>query len=124
MAVAPARAEPRPASKPAPAARRANPRARPRPVARPRVAGGVLWIGLVAALLAGIVALNVAALRLNVEAEELDARASELTARRDTLATELSSAASAGRIESLAVRRFRLERPSETTYIRLGRPRR
>jgi cell division protein FtsL len=93
-------------------------------VARPRVAGGVLWIGLVAVLLAGIVALNVAALRLNVEAEQLDARADELAATRDALATELSSAASAGRIEALAVRRLRLERPAETTYIRLGRPRR
>jgi hypothetical protein len=76
---------------------------------------------VVAALLAGIVALNVAVLRLNVQSEELDAEQEKLAAQRDLLAAELSRAASAGRIEAIAVARLGFERPVETTYVRLGR---
>ena len=62
-----------PSRKPAVPAR-PQPRSRPaaRRQARPRVAGGVLWIVIVATLLAGIVALNVAVLRLNMQVEQLD----------------------------------------------------
>ncbi|HEX2045341.1 MAG TPA: hypothetical protein VHF23_06930 [Gaiellaceae bacterium] len=108
------RTEPRaPRPRPQPRARRAAP--------RPRLAGSVAWIGLVAALLAGIVALNVAVLGLNVEAEKLDARKQELVAARDSLASQLSRAAAAGRIEAIATRKLGFERPAETTYVRLGR---
>jgi cell division protein FtsL len=125
MAVA-ARAQthPRRIAQPAPRAP-ARPRPRPRPQvrARPRVAGGVAWIVVVAALLAGIVALNVAVLRLNVEVEELDRRQDRLVASRDALSSELSSAAAASRIESLAIRRLGLTAPVSTTYLEL-QPRR
>lgn len=117
-----ARAQTRP--KPAPQTRPPRPRPRPqsrRPAARPRLAGSVAWIGLVAVLLAGIVALNVAVLRLNVEAEKLDAEKQELAATRDSLASQLSRAAAAGRIEAIATRKLGLERPAETTYVRLAR---
>src|SRR5918996_1454403 len=117
MAVA-ARAQthPRRIAQPAPRAP-ARPRPRPRPQvrARPRVAGGVAWIVVVAALLAG----NVAVLRLNVEVEELDGRQDRLVARRDALSSELSSAAAASRIESLAIRRLGLTAPVSTTYLEL-----
>jgi cell division protein FtsB len=85
------------------------------------VAGNVVWIIVVAALLAGIVALNVAVLRLNMQAEELDNQRDELIARRDNLEADLSRAAAAGRIEEMAVNRFGLVEPDETTYLPLRR---
>ena len=118
MATAAALAEPRRAPRP-----RVEPRPvqRRRPAARPRVAGNVVWIGVVATLLAGIVALNVAVLRLNMQAEELEAERAQLTARRDTLEADLSRAAAAGRVEAIAVNRIGLAEPAETTYVRLAR---
>ena len=120
MATAAARAEPRRAPRPKP---RPEPRRAPRrrPVARPRVAGSVVWIVVVATLLAGIVALNVAVLRLNMQSEELDIERAELIAKRDGLEAELSQAAAAGRIEAMAVHRYGLTEPVETTYVRLAR---
>jgi hypothetical protein len=118
VATAAARAEPRRAPRPRDEPRRA-PRRRAQP--RPRVAGNVIWIVVVATLLAGIVALNVAVLRLNVQAEELETQRSELMARRDTLEADLSRAAAAGRIEGIAEHTFGLAEPAETTYVRLAR---
>jgi hypothetical protein len=85
------------------------------------VAGNVVWIVIVATLLAGIVALNVAVLRLNVQGEELERERAELMSRRDNLEADLSRAAAAGRIEGIAVRQFGLAEPAETTYVRLAR---
>ena len=120
MATAAARAEPRrtPRPKPRPEPRQAQ---RRRPAARPRVAGSVVWIVIVATLLAGIVALNVAVLRLNMTSEELDIERAELIAKRDGLEAELSRAAAAGRIEAMAVNRYGLTEPVETVYVRLTR---
>jgi hypothetical protein len=119
VATAAARAEPRRAprsrSRPQP---RPAPRRRTQP--RPRIAGNVAWIVVVATLLAGIVALNVAVLRLNVQAEDLAAERAELLSRRDNLEADLSRAAAAGRIEGIA-QRFGLVEPAETTYVRLAR---
>ena len=103
---------PRPEPRPAP---------RRRPAARPRVAGSVVWIVIVATLLAGIVALNVAVLRLNMQSEELDVERAELIAKRDGLEAELSRGAAAGRIEAMAVNRYGLTEPVETAYVRLAR---
>ena len=48
-----------------------QPRPAPRAVKRQRrVAGGVAWIGVVAVLLAGVVAMNVAVLRLNMKLDQ------------------------------------------------------
>jgi cell division protein FtsL len=124
MATATARAQTRRAEPQRRARPAAQPERRPRPVARPRLAGSVLWIGVVAALLAGIVALNVAVLRLNMESERLEERKGKLTEQGDALAAELSSAAAAGRIEAIAVGKLGLERPAETTYLRLLRAKR
>jgi cell division protein FtsB len=88
------------------------------------VAGSVVWIAVVATLLAGIVALNVAVLRLNVQVEELDRTRQELIARRAQLASELSQAAAAGRIEALGRTRLGLVEPTDTTYLRLRRAKR
>ena len=119
MAVAapvPARARPkRAAAHPAPRPAR-RPVRPPRRAARPRVAGGVVWILLVAVLLAGIVAVNVAALRLNLEAQRLDEQKEELFAENAAAASELSSLASAERIEGVA-RGAGLVPPAETRYV-------
>jgi type II secretory pathway component PulJ len=81
----------------------------------------VAWIVVVAVLLAGIVALNVAVLRLNVLSEDLETQQAELVAKREALEAELSRAAAAGRIEAIAVNRYGLAEPAEASYIRLAR---
>jgi cell division protein FtsL len=118
-AAAPAQARPQraaPARAPASRPRRA-PARRARPAARPRVAGGVLWIVLIAALLAGIVAVNVAALRLNLESQRLDTRQDELLTENAAAASKLSSLASASRIEATAVRELGLERAGADSVV-------
>jgi cell division protein FtsL len=113
-----------PQPRPQPARRPARPRTAPRARARPLVAGGVLWIVVVSALLAGIVALNVAVLRLNVEVQRLDAQRDALVSKRDALQTRLATAAAGGRVEKAAVQRLGLVAPASTTYLELKRPRR
>jgi cell division protein FtsL len=126
MATAAARPQPRPRRRPQ---EQPRPRAAPKPAARrrasarPRLAGSVVWILVVAGLLAGIVALNVGVLRLNMEAERVEEQRNELVARRDALSAELSRSAAAGRIEAIALNRLGLVRPDQTTYVRLTRAR-
>jgi cell division protein FtsL len=72
----------------------------------------------VATLLAGIVALNVAALRLNLEVQRLTEQKEELAAGNSASASELSSLAASARIEAMARRKLGLVRPAQTTYVR------
>ena len=102
----------------------AAPRPRARPIARPRLAGGVVWIILVAALLAGIVALNVAALRLNLEVQRLNEEKEDLAIENASGASELSSLAASARIEAMAHRKLGLVAPAETTYVRAAHAKR
>jgi hypothetical protein len=98
---------------------------RPRARAAPRevrVTGGVLWIAFVAALLAGVVATNVAVLRLNMKLDQLGRDRSELRAQNAALSSLLSSAASTPRIQSLAARGGLVQAtPQETHYLTLPR---
>src|SRR5262245_56265819 len=96
-----ARADPSPRRPPRPA--HAEPRTRPLPQGR-RVRVGVLWIVVIGALLAGIVALNVAVLGLTMDSDRLDGRIQELQTRNAELQSDLSSASAAGRIEAAAPR--------------------
>jgi hypothetical protein len=99
-----------------------RPRARPRAVPRRRrVAGGVFWIGVVALLLAGVVALNVAVLRLNMKVDRLGRERADLRAQNASLSVQLSSAASAPRIQGLAAKRLGYVQatPDETSYVTL-----
>ena len=127
MAGAAARAEARPRRAPRTAAprERASANAPPRRGARrhPRVRSGVLWIVVVGTLLAGIVALNVAALRLNMEGKRLDGQIQELRTRNAELLSELSNAAAAGRVQA-AASQLGLVSPADTTYLRLRSPKR
>src|SRR6266496_2234926 len=99
-----------------------RPRPAPRAVRRERrVAGGVFWIGVVAVLLAGDVALNVAVLRLNMKLDHLGRQRANLRAENAALSVQISSAASAPRIQGLAAKRLGLVQatPDQTSYVKL-----
>jgi len=108
-----------------------RPRQRPEPAPRRRapakkrhaVAGGVVWIVLLAVLLAGVVAVNVAVLRLNVQLNKVNAERTKLRADKQALASQLSLSAASSRIQTLAQRGGLVPAdPTQTTYVRL-RPR-
>jgi len=89
-----------------------------------RLTGGIAWISVVAVLLAGVVAVNVAVLRANVAVHRLDEQRAQLQARNEALASELSAASSAPKIEAAAHRLGLVQAPaSATTYLDLA-PRR
>jgi len=113
-------AAPAPARKPRP---RARPRPKARPQRRPALLGGVVWIGILAALLAGIVALNVAALQLNVRLDRLAETKAELRASGDALSAQLTHAGSPPQVAAVATRRLGLmpASPSRTSYVDLAR---
>jgi cell division protein FtsB len=83
--------------------------------------GGVLWIVVIAALLAGVVAINVFVLRLNVELDELRRTRAELKAEIATTRAQLSSASANAQIETEAASKLGLVEadPNATTYLRL-----
>jgi cell division protein FtsL len=102
----------------------ASPRPRTRAVKRERrVTGGVATITLVATLLAGVVATNVAVLRLNMRLDSLGRERADLQAQNAQLSSQLSSAASAPRIQRLAAKQLGLVQAStdQTSYIHLPR---
>jgi cell division protein FtsL len=105
-APAPSRpARPRRAAAEAPAKpRRASTRAT---LARPRagrspVGAGVLWVLVIAALLGGMVAVNVAALRNSIEAGRLSGQVASLRAENQSLQSHVAEMSGIGRISSLA----------------------
>ena len=110
---------------PAPA-RRARPkqpaRTRRRAASRPRLLGGIVWIVMLAALLGGIVALNVAVLQLNVRLQQANGGKADVRARNLALAGRLSSAGSAPQVASAAERKLGLVPAAhdQTTYVDLG----
>ena len=97
-------------------------RSKPRAVRRQRrVTGGVLWIAVVAALLAGVVATNVAVLRLNMKLDRLARERADLRAQNAELSSQLSSAASAPRIQRLAAKQLGWVQATsdQTSYYKL-----
>lgn len=112
---------------PAPAHRPRRKPAQPKPAPRTRAharlapVGGVLWIALLAALLGGIVALNVAVLQANVRLDELAKERADLQAANAALSSQLSSAGATPQVEALARKRLGLEpaTPEQTTYVQL-----
>jgi cell division protein FtsL len=99
-----------------------QPRPRPRLVKKERrVAGGVVWIGIIGALLAGVVAMNVAVLRLNMKLDRLGQERADLRAENAALSVQLSSAASAPHIQGLAAKRLGYVQatPDQTSYLTL-----
>jgi cell division protein FtsL len=96
---------------------------RPRSVVRPRsTAGGVLWIAVLAVLLAGVVAVNVAVLRLNMKLDRASQERVELQADVANLQSALSTAAANAQISREGQRKLGLQPadPSTTTYVQLA----
>ena len=99
-------------------------RARTRTSRRPWLfAGGVVWIVLFAALLAGVVAVNVTVLRLNIQLDQVGRERTEIRGDISRLRSELSSASATARIERLAQKELGLVPADhdETIYLRLRR---
>jgi hypothetical protein len=96
-------------------------RPRRRSAPRPGLLGGVVSIVALAALLAGIVALNVAVLQLNLRLDELGRERANLRATNASLSAQLSRAAATPQVEALAQQRLGLEpaTPEATTYVDL-----
>lgn len=88
---------------------------------RSRLRGGVIWIALLAVLLAGVVTLNVAVLRLNVRYDELGRTKVDLAAQNADLQSRLSSAAATQNVQQQAHSQLGLVQadPATTKYIQL-----
>jgi len=97
----------------------ASVRSRRKPTQR-RVRAHIVWMILFALLLFGVVFVNVAVLRAHVAVSRLDDERARLEARNQALASELSAANSAPRIEA-AARRLGLIQASagDTSYVDL-----
>ena len=106
----------------APPRRRRPPRPQARANARPF--GGVLWIVVLAVLLGGVVAVNVAVLQLNVRLDELGRERVQLQAETKRLRSQLSSAAANARIEAQAQTQLGLvpADPALTSHVQLTPP--
>jgi cell division protein FtsB len=89
---------------------------------RSRTTGGVIWIGILAVLLAGVVALNVAVLRLNMRYDKLGRTKVDLTAQNADLQSQLSSGAAMQKIQQQARSELGLvaANPDSTKYIQLN----
>ena len=85
------------------------------------LAGGVAWIVLLATLLAGVVAVNVAVLQLTMRLGKTSQRRVELQADVARLQGELSSAASTYRLQQEAHLSLGLVQadPTSTRYVEL-----
>jgi len=99
------------------------PRPKPKPKRRSRPHGAIAWIVVSAALLAGVVFVNLAVLRLNLQLDDATNERSKLRAENAALASELSSALASPRIQSQARREGGLvdADPGTIGYIDLGR---
>ena len=92
-----------------------------RKVTQRRVRGHIVWMILFAFLLFGVVAVNVAVLRAHVAVSQLEDERAKLQNQNQALASRLSAANSAPRIEA-AARRLGLIQASggNTSYLDLA----
>lgn len=111
---APRRRRP-PTERPAPRVR-----SRRKKLTQRRVRGHIVWMTLFAILLFGVVAVNVAVLRAHVAVSRLEDKRARIEAHNQALASALSAANSAPRIEA-AARRLGLIQAStgNTSYLDL-----
>ena len=91
---------------------------RPRAQQR-RLAGGVVWIVVLAVLLTGVVALNVAVLRLNMQLEQLARERAKLRAENALLESQAASSVAPNRVEGLARGRLGLVQAADPAYVDL-----
>lgn len=108
-----------------PAQRRSAPARSRRKSTQRRVRAHIVWMILFALLLAGVVAVNVAVLRAHVAVTQLDEQRAQLQAQNQALASRLSAASSAPRIEDAARRLGMVQSPAaDTSYLVLPSGRR
>jgi cell division protein FtsL len=108
-----------PRRRPAAARPKAPVRSRRRQADR-RVRLPIVWMTVFALLLAGVVAVNVAVLRAHVAVTNLDQEQAKLEAQNQALASRLSAASSAPRIEAAARRLGLVQAPATgATYLDL-----
>jgi cell division protein FtsL len=88
---------------------------------QPRVAGGVVWIVVIAVLLAGVVFMNVVVLRMNISLDRLGRERAQLQGDNAALASNVSSELAAARIQAQARKDLGVvpADPSETVYVDL-----
>jgi hypothetical protein len=77
---------------------------------------------IVAGLLTGVVALNVAVLRLNLRADKIGREKASLIGENSALSSQLSSQATMGLIQNHAQKRLGLipAAPDKTVFLNLG----
>ncbi len=98
----------------------ARPRPRARAVPHRRLASGVVWIGLLAVLLTGIVALNVAVLQLNLQLDRLGQERARLRTENDELRQKAAMNAVPDTIrETAQVQGYHPVNPLQTRYLDL-----
>jgi len=124
VSTATARVATRPVARPAPRpqASRAAPQRTRRKAAQRSVRGGIVWIVALAALLTGVVAVNVAVLRQNMQLESYTSERAQLRDQNLELRSKLSRTSSPSYIERIAQKRLGLvlAGSDQTTYIRLN----
>lgn len=81
----------------------------------------MLWIVVFAALLAGVVAVNVAVLRLNLQLDQVTSENTQLKADIADERSQLSYKAATYQIERVAKKELGLTQadPNQTTFVRL-----
>jgi hypothetical protein len=118
-------AAPAPRTKPRTTAKpKTKPRAKPTARAkRRRHRGAIVWIVISAAVLAGVVFVNLAVLRLNLQLDDATQQRSKLRADTATLQSALSSALASPKIQSRARREDGLvdADPAAIGYLDLSR---
>jgi cell division protein FtsL len=87
----------------------------------PRLARPRLWILVFTALLAGVVAVNVAVLRLNLQLDGVSRERTQLKADIADLSAQISTRATTSQIEKTAQDELGLVQadPDQTTFVRL-----
>ncbi len=113
---APAPPAAKPRAVPAPRSRH---RTEERPRRSPLLTRWILWIGVMAALLAGIVGLNVAVLQLRMQGGHLQSEIVRIRAENDSMQAELSTASAGGRVETIARGRLGLVEATEPSYLKV-----
>jgi hypothetical protein len=80
----------------------------------------VLWVLLIAALLGGIVALNVGALRNSISASKIEGQEAALRSQNDALRSQVAQRSGSGRINAYAVSYGMVSaQPLRSDYLRL-----
>src|SRR5438034_11297846 len=111
-------AEPLPSARPKrPAAAPAKAKAQRRLQRNFRVRGSLLWMVVLAVMLVGVVAVNVAVLRAHVSVNDLDGKITHLQQENTTLASQLASDTAAPRIQTAAQRDGLIPAPGADTTL-------